>query len=335
MASEEHLAILQKGVEVWNAWHDKIIFTDPESGLVIHTLVDLRNAKLRDADLTGVDFRGVKLAGADLRRANLTWADFRFADLSQANLVEACLFRANFFGTGLEGTNMYKARAGLTTFADVDLRKVQGLETIVHFAPSEITISTIERTSGHISLAFLRGCGVPEYMVNQIPSLVNNPAEYHSCFLSYSSKDQEFAAHLYADLQSRGVRCWFAPHDMRIGDELRPRIDEAIRSYDKLLLILSEHSIDSEWVKDEVEEAYEKERQQKRPVLFPVRLDEAVMNTELAWAAKLRRQRHIGDFRCREDDDAYRQAFERLIRDLKAESNRGRLWPDGTTSKGG
>jgi hypothetical protein len=52
-------------------------------------------------------------------------------------------------------------------------------------------------------------------------------------------------------------------------------------------------------------------------VLFPVRLDDTVMGTAEAWAAKVR-QRHIGDFRAWKEHDAYRQAFERLVRDLKA-----------------
>jgi hypothetical protein len=64
----------------------------------------------------------------------------------------------------------------------------------------------------------------------------------------------------YADLQSNGLRCWFALHDIRIGDEFRSHIDESIRVHDKLLLILSESSVKSSWVKKEVETAFEKER---------------------------------------------------------------------------
>jgi len=143
--------------------------------------------------------------------------------------------------------------------------------------------------------------------------------QYYPCFISYSSKDQDFAERLYADLQSKGVRCWFAPEDMKTGDEIRSRIDEAIRIHDKLLLVLSEHSVESTWVKKEVETAFEQEDRQKRLVLFPVRLDEAVMQTTKAWAADIRRMRHIGDFRNWKDHDAYQKAFNRLLRDLKAE----------------
>jgi hypothetical protein len=82
-----------------------------------------------------------------------------------------------------------------------------------------------------------------------------------------------------------------------------------------VVLILSEHSINSDWVEDEVTAGFEEERKRGKTVLFPVRLDEAVMDTDEAWAAKLR-ARHIGDFRKWKDHDAYKQSFERAVRDL-------------------
>ena len=51
------------------------------------------------------------------------------------------------------------------------------------------------------------------------------------------------------------VRCWFAPHDIQGGRKIHEQIGEAIRVYDRLLLILSEHSMNSEWVKTEIAHA--------------------------------------------------------------------------------
>jgi hypothetical protein len=111
------------------------------------------------------------------------------------------------------------------------------------------------------------------------------------------------------------VRCWFAPHDLSIGDKILDGIDAAIRLRDRVVLILSEHSIASNWVEDEVTAGFEEERKRGENVLFPVRLDEAVMNTKEAWAAKLR-ARNIGDFRNWTDHDAYKQSLARVLRDL-------------------
>jgi hypothetical protein len=113
----------------------------------------------------------------------------------------------------------------------------------------------------------------------------NQPIQFFSCFISYNNKDYKFAKHLYDDLQDHGVRCWLATEDLKIGDPIRPTIDREIRLRNKLLVILSEASIHSEWVGDEVEGAIEEESASNRLVLFPIRLDEAVMNTRDDWAA--------------------------------------------------
>jgi hypothetical protein len=140
----------------------------------------------------------------------------------------------------------------------------------------------------------------------------------YTCFISYSSKDQEFAERLHVDLESRAVRVWFAPHDMKIGARIRPAIDESIRDYDKLLLILSKDSVGSQWVEQEVETALAKERALgSAPVLFPIRLDDAIMNVKEGWGAFIVNTRNIGDFTDWKIRASYKKAFERLLHDLE------------------
>ena len=196
------------------------------------------------------------------------------------------------------------------------MTRAKGLETCRHIGPSTIDHRTLQR-SGPLPLAFLRGVGLPDNLIDYLPSLLNQPIQFYSCFISYSSKDQKFADRLHADLQNKGVRCWFAPHDLPIGAKTWDTIDEAIRLRDKVLLILSKNAIESDWVEDEVTKAFAEERTRKQLVLFPVRLDDAVMKTTEAWAGKLRDNRNIGDFRRWKDHDAYQKALERVLRDLK------------------
>ena len=161
------------------------------------------------------------------------------------------------------------------------------------------------------------------WFLGAIDACVSEEDKRRNC-AAYSSKDEEFAKKLHRDLQGEQVRCWFAPEDLRIGDEIRPRIDEAIRIHDKLLIVVSENSVGSPWVRKEVETAFgkemkfETEQKQRRTVLFPIRLDDAVMEAGEAWAADIQRPRHIGDFRKWKDHDEYQKAFTRLMRDLKA-----------------
>ena len=188
------------------------------------------------------------------------------ADLSRANLSGA--LAANLNGAILSGANFHEVLLHETVLADVDLSAVTGLETCQHRGPSIIDYRTLQR-SGRLPLAFLRGVGLPDSFIEYLPSLLNQPIQMYSCFISYSSKDQDFAERLHADLQNKGVRCWFAPHDLPIGAKTWDAIDEAIRLRDKVLLILSENSIASDWVEDEVNKAFAEEREQETARLIP------------------------------------------------------------------
>ncbi|HEY7350286.1 MAG TPA: toll/interleukin-1 receptor domain-containing protein [Ktedonobacterales bacterium] len=329
MANEEHLAIIKQGVEVWNKWRE-IPKRYPNLSGADLSGADLRGAWLAQTNLSGANLSGANLGVADLWRTDLTDADLSHVNLTEtavtgtglkaANLSRAILTGTRFTRSDLSQTKWQEAIMSYVIFGDVDLTQAQDLETVIHDGPSTIGIDTIYRSQGQIPEVFLRGTGVPDSFIDYMCSLTGKPIDYYSAFISYSSKDDEFAKRLYNDLQGAGVRCWFAPEDLKIGDETRTRIDESIRLHDKLLLILSEHSIASAWVQKEVETAFEKERQQKRLMLFPIRLDYTVMNTPTAWAADIRRMRNIGDFTRWKDHDAYQKAFERLLRDLKAAS---------------
>lgn len=209
---------------------------------------------------------------------------------------------------------------GWTVFGNIDLQQVKGLDSLHHRGPSSIAIDTITLSQGKIPEVFLRGAGLSDTFIAYARSLFGKPIDYYTCFISYSSKDEDFAKCLYADLQTAGVRCWFAPEDLKIGDRIRSRINESIRIYDKLLLVLSEHSVSSKWVEFEVEAAIDKEQEGKPPVLFPVRLDSTVMDSTLAWAAHIKRTRNIGNFSKWKDHDEYQKAIARLLRDLKTSS---------------
>ena len=329
MANQEHLDILAKGVEAWNAWRRRNPNTLCElsdsnlSRAVLSRanlgLVRLRGATLSEATLTGSDLTAADLGGADLRGAHLRNANLTGANLTGADLTGANLRLANLKNTAVNNTNLDGAKVGLTSFADIDLSTARNLGKVQHAGPSSIGLDTIYRSHGKIPESFLRGAGVPEGFIMFMKSLAGAALDFYSVFISYSTRDREFAERLHTDLQAKAVRCWFAPEDLTIGDKFRSRIDESIRTHDKLLIVLSKDSIRSPWVEKEVEAAFERERRENRIVLFPIRLDDAVMETSEAWAADIRRTRHIGDFTGWQQHARYMKAFERLLRDLKAQ----------------
>ncbi len=216
-----------------------------------------------------------------------------------------------------------------TIFSDVNLTDVSGLDTCRHEGPSPLDFRTLQR-SGPLPLAFLRGCGLPDWLIDYLPSLLNQPMQYYSCFISYSNKDEDFAQRLHADLQNRGVRCWLAPRDTQGRRKLHEQISEAIRLHEKRLLVLSEHSMNSEWIKPEITRARQREVREKRQILFPICLVDlkAIQqwkcfdaNIEKDLAKKIR-EYFILDFSRWKNHEAYQQTFDRLLQDLKPELER-------------
>jgi hypothetical protein len=351
MANPKHIEILKRGADAWNEWINENIHIKPDLREADLRGMNLTGCYLTEAELYGADLSGQNLTGMDFSESNLTETRFNRTVLNKAKLVGARLYRsdlieatlegadlqatdfrdANLRGANLRGTylggaiftgaNLYgadfdKATLNGTTFGDNDLSVVHGLDTVKHGGASVIGINTLYKSNGHIPTTFLRGCGVPDSFISYIPSLFGNAVEFYSCFISHSSKDKEIVQRIYSDLQAAGVRCWLAHEALKAGDDIYAGINEAIRIYDKVLFVLSSNSLKSEWIQIEVEKALQKERRSSEKVLFPIRLDNAIFQSNDDWAVNLR-AKYIIDFSNWEKEEEYKKAISRLIRDLK------------------
>jgi len=312
MANPEHLAKLKEGTAIWNQWREDYPDVKPDLSEADLNVKNLSGADFFQTNLAQTNFFETNLVGANLTDANLAWANLTRVDLNGANLA-----LAHFIGTSLGWADFCHATLSATSFANVDLRFVKGLESVTHLGPSPIGIETLYRSHGEIPEAFLRGAGVPDSFITFMRSLTANPIDFYSCFISYSSRDQAFAERLHSDIQGKHLRCWFAAEDLKIGDRFQERIEESIHVYDKVMIVLSEASVQSPWVEREVNAAREREDREDHTVLFPIRLDDEVMSTSRAWAADIRRTRHIGDFSQWKNHDCYQKVFARLLRDLQ------------------
>lgn len=341
MANPEHLEILKQGVEVWNQWREENREIRPDLRDVNLNGANLRNFDLFEAKLRRTELRGARLNKAELSNADLSLAIFIDADLHEAKLMNANLTNSYLHGTNLRSADLTSANLrgayvykvdlsgttiGLTTFGNIDLSNTKGLQDVIHEYPSTIGIDTIYRSKGKIPETFLRGCGVPEDMIDFVRIMNKQAIDFYSCFISYSSKDEDFAKHLHADLQQNAVRVWFAPEDMKGGKKIHEQIENAIKTHDKLILVLSPDSMQSGWVRREIRNAYIRQLEEGRHIFFPVRL--CSMDEIKEWDfwksdlvidfAEEIREYYIPDFSNWKDHDSFQTAFERLLADLRS-----------------
>jgi len=147
-----------------------------------------------------------------------------------------------------------------------------------------------------------------------------------------TAADDPFATRLHNDFQAAGIRCWKWDLDARTGRSLWGEIDQAIRKYDKFVLIASQHSLKSPAVNHEIERALQQEDQRLKrklagedvdaDVLFPVRLDDYLFD---GWDHDRKPdviKKVIADARGWDKDNSiYQRTLQRLTHDLKPDPN--------------
>lgn len=131
-------------------------------------------------------------------------------------------------------------------------------------------------------------------------------------FISYSWKDATFVEDLAARLKKSGVALWLDRYEIKPGEYLRRRVNEAIASADYSLVIISPDSIKSEWVQHEIDGAMSRELDEKKVRLIPLLIGN-VQSRNLP--ADIRGKNYL-DFRIPGEAE---KAFDRLIDFLKPE----------------
>lgn len=338
MDRDEAIALLKGGESGVQKWNSRI-----DAGELIPSLA---GADFSEVDLRETFFNGADLREASFRSASLDTVYFWDADLTRADFTGAKLHEVDFHGASLRESNFREASLGCVYYVEADLAnaiygrsvfravllgEATGLESVTHTDSNSIDVDTIIMARGRIPDGFLRGCGIPEPMITYLPSILGSmePIQFHSCFISYSTKDQAFADRLHAKLVNKRLRVWYAPSDVQGGKKLHDQIDKAIRMYDKLLLVLSPNSLDSEWVRTEIRKARRAEKRDGRRKLFPIRLMsfDSLRDWECFDADSGKdlgvelREYYIPDFTNWKKRDAFNSEFEKLLRDLKSEES--------------
>ena len=355
MANRTHLEILNQGVQFWNDWRkknpdDRVDLTEAKLNRVNLTNANLKGvllarAQMKGAHLVNANLRGAKLTAADLSGADLTSADLYRATLfkavlPQAKLIKANLTRANlsktmltaailsrsdFRGADLSGAQLNNAVVYETIFGDTDLSGTLGLDACQHHGPSTVDHRTISK-SGSLPIEFLRGCGLPDALISHYLVFANRGMPNPTCLISFAKQDQPFAHQLHDDLQDHGIRCWLVPENLKGGKELQIQISKAIGRDDKLILVLSDHSMASDWIAQELKSLREQEKQERRRLLFPVSLSNPAMIQ--SWTlmepgsfvnlAKELRKHPIPNFNDWHHEASYQTALKQLLRDIKS-----------------
>lgn len=124
-------------------------------------------------------------------------------------------------------------------------------------------------------------------------------------FISHSTKDKPFVRRLAADLVASGVKVWIDEQNMLVGDSVPEKIAQGLAESDFFLIVVSENSVKSEWVKRELNNAIVHEIERRKVKVLPIKLDGAPMPDTI-------KDKVYADF-----SHSYEDGLEKLIRSIK------------------
>ena len=101
--------------------------------------------------------------------------------------------------------------------------------------------------------------GTEQEWVGEFREAVRNRPEKPSkaIFISYSRRDQEFVTRLASDLNQQVAGVWFDQSAIQLGEKWHDEIMEGIRECKAFVLVLSPDSMESRYVREEVNKALE------------------------------------------------------------------------------
>lgn len=111
-------------------------------------------------------------------------------------------------------------------------------------------------------------------------------------FVSYSSKDFYQVLKLVDELETIGIKVWLDKWSIKVGDVINEKILNGIAECDFFVIIISKNSISSNWVKNELNFARQKEIEEGNTVILPLRFDES----EIPNSLKTKRYANFIDF---------------------------------------
>ena len=93
-------------------------------------------------------------------------------------------------------------------------------------------------------------------------------------FLSHNHRDKDVAAQLAAQLRLVGADVWLDDWEIRPGDSIVGKVNEALGLVDTVVLLWSENSVGSRWVDSEMATAVDRRHTDGSVRIIPVRLDD-------------------------------------------------------------
>jgi hypothetical protein len=138
-------------------------------------------------------------------------------------------------------------------------------------------------------------------------------------FISHSSEDKRFVRKLKEDLNENNIETWVDEDELRLGDSLLQSLEAALEKSSHFLIVLSNASIDSPWVKIEIEEALNQSKSNAMKKVIPIKYKDCEIPNSLKnllFADLSNETREVIRDKVQFNGDGYQKFLDRLCQSL-------------------
>lgn len=131
-------------------------------------------------------------------------------------------------------------------------------------------------------------------------------------FISHTSADKKFVNHLVRDLASWKFDLWYSTWEIKAGESITRKVQDALRKSDCLVVVLSKDSVEAPWVQQEVNSFLFREISSRHGKIVPIMIEEC--QTSFFLSDRLQIRFH---------EEGYEKAFLKLVFELLEMSKTG------------
>lgn len=134
----------------------------------------------------------------------------------------------------------------------------------------------------------------------------------HDVFISYSTKNTEFAEAVCENLEDNGIECWIAPRNIKTGTNYAKEIIDGLNAAKIVVLVFSKDAQESEYVNNEIDTAFSNNQ-----CIVSLKVDDSFPEKKMEFFLKNTQWLDASPTALKEQNKTLESCYAQLVDDVK------------------
>lgn len=134
----------------------------------------------------------------------------------------------------------------------------------------------------------------------------------HDVFISYSTKNTEFAEAVCENLENNDIECWIAPRNIKTGTNYAKEIMDGLEAAKLVVLVFSKDAQESEYVNNEIDTAFSSNK-----CIVSLKVDDSFPEKKMEFFLKNTQWLDASPTALKEQNKTLKDCYAQLVEDVK------------------